>query len=738
MENQFLKRLELQGFKSFAFKTILEFSHPIVAIVGPNGSGKSNIVDAFRWVLGEREAKELRGEKLENLIFAGTAKKPPAAFARVSLTVNNNFSLKDRGAEIVLTRKIDRSGFSQFFLNNNEVRLKDILLILAKAKLGTRGLTIISQGESDIFVRAKPSERKEMIEEILGLKEFRLKKIQAERQLNLSQINLEKARLSLEELMPHLRFLKKQKKRWEKRQEIEEELKTLENQFFAFSQFQIKKSLKEIEKPLQELEIESAKKNAEIQSRRSRLEHLKNENQKNLFEKTRLEINELLERRSFLEKKLAKMEAQKEMEKIKSEEAYKISINASLIKDLINDFKEMLQWHNLEKIKNALSEWLKKLEKISLSFNLKEKTQNQTPNDFFLKDYEKMKKELNQLEEELKKKKIEEEKIIAEERKANEEFRNLMEEIEEKKNEFQKIENEKQKLIFEKEKLNLQLKELKHQFETLNRSPEEFEKLKWDKENTVFNSEEVEKRLFKLRAEIAAIGEIDAELIKEAQESETRYESLTSQIADLEKASKDLKTMIKDLEKKISSEFEESFRLINEKFNQYFQMMFNGGRARLKLIKEKKEEATLLEINNSLTQKPIEKISEEQEMKDLNSGIEIELSLPKHKNFNLEALSGGERSLLSIVALFALINISPPPFLILDEIDANLDEVNAQRFSQLIKEFSKKTQFVLITHNRQTMEAAGILYGVTLDKETGSKILSLKLKEAEAVGKNDY
>ena len=177
METNFLKRLELQGFKSFAQKTTLEFSHPIIAIVGPNGSGKSNIVDAFRWILGEREAKQLRGDRLESLIFAGTSKKPPAGLARVSFYFSNRNNLfKEGGSEITLTRKIDRSGFSQFFLNNSEVRLKDILLILARAKLGTRGLTIIGQGESDIFIKSGPQERKEMIEEILGLKEFCLKK----------------------------------------------------------------------------------------------------------------------------------------------------------------------------------------------------------------------------------------------------------------------------------------------------------------------------------------------------------------------------------------------------------------------------------------------------------------------------------------------------------------------------------------------------------------------------------
>ncbi len=152
----FLKRLELYGFKSFANKTVLEFPAKITAIVGPNGSGKSNIVDAFRWVLGEREAKQLRGEKLENLIFAGTPKKSPMNLAKVSLCFSNldNSSFSFESSEVVLTRKVDRSGVSNFFLNNKEIRLKDLLTFLARARISTRGMIIIGQGEGDFFVKS--------------------------------------------------------------------------------------------------------------------------------------------------------------------------------------------------------------------------------------------------------------------------------------------------------------------------------------------------------------------------------------------------------------------------------------------------------------------------------------------------------------------------------------------------------------------------------------------------------
>ena len=229
-----LKRLELNGFKSFAQKTVLEFPTGITAIVGPNGSGKSNVIDAIRWLLGEREAKNLRGAKAEDLIFAGTPKKPRLGQAQASLHFENEKNVFPvEFAEISVSRQVDRDGSNKFFLNKSEIRLKDLIDFFAKARLGTKGLVVISQGNSDVFVRASPSGRREMIEEMLGLREYQLKKISAERRLKNTEINLEKVDALMKEILPHLRSLKRQTSRWEKRGTLAEELRDLENQFFG-------------------------------------------------------------------------------------------------------------------------------------------------------------------------------------------------------------------------------------------------------------------------------------------------------------------------------------------------------------------------------------------------------------------------------------------------------------------------------------------------------------------------
>ncbi|MDD4761812.1 MAG: AAA family ATPase, partial [Candidatus Pacebacteria bacterium] len=199
----FLRRLELNGFKSFAGKTVLDFPRGVTAIVGPNGSGKSNVIDAIRWLLGERDAKNLRGGKVEDLIFAGTSGKAKAGMATAAIFFDNSSKFFPVDfEEVEIKRQVERDGNSNYFLNKSEVRLKDLVELLSKSRMGTKGLIIIGQGNSDLFIKASPSLRREMVEEMLGLREFRLKKQEAERKLKATEFNMEKAGALLLEIVP--------------------------------------------------------------------------------------------------------------------------------------------------------------------------------------------------------------------------------------------------------------------------------------------------------------------------------------------------------------------------------------------------------------------------------------------------------------------------------------------------------------------------------------------------------
>lgn len=232
----------------------------------------------------------------------------------------------------------------------------------------------------------------------------------------------------------------------------------------------------------------------------------------------------------------------------------------------------------------------------------------------------------------------------------------------------------------------------------------------------------------RLRGELAAIGEIDPKLVEEAEESEKRYEFLRRELDDLHKAAADLRNLIRELDNKIHDDFKNAFRSVNDEFNNFFRLMFGGGRAHLKLTYY--ETPTLKESEEITEEVGEAEVEPEKKKEERRFGIEVELNLPRKKITSLDMLSGGEKSLVSIAALFALISVSPPPFLVLDEIDAPLDEENARRFAELVKEFSKKTQFIIVTHNRATMEAADVLYGITMGEDGISKVLSLKLDSA--------
>ena len=178
----YLKALEIQGFKSFADKTRLTFEKDITAIVGPNGSGKSNISDAIMWVMGEQRSKALRGAKMEDVIFGGTEKRSALGYAQVSLIIDNSAHIfESDSSEIMLTRRYYRSGDSEYYINKEAVRLKDINNLLMDTGLGRDGYSIIGQGRIADIISSKSSDRREVFEEAAGISRFRYRKEEAER-----------------------------------------------------------------------------------------------------------------------------------------------------------------------------------------------------------------------------------------------------------------------------------------------------------------------------------------------------------------------------------------------------------------------------------------------------------------------------------------------------------------------------------------------------------------------------
>ena len=734
----YLDSLELFNFKSFAKKTKICFDKNITLIVGPNGSGKSNIIDALVWVLGEREAKSLRLQKSGDIIFSAKEEKDKFNLAWVAA----NF-VDSQGGGFQLKRKITKEGNSTFYLNNKQVALKDVLEFLAKKRISVKGTNIIRQGEANKILQVDDFRRKLMVEDILGVKVFQLKKHQAELKLRTSENNLSQAKNLLEEILPLRRSLKWQISRYQKREEIEKKLKENElTYFFLKYSFllgrkdvdlsQEKKKIEEEIKSLEE-EVSFCQKNKE----KSQEKEEKIQEKFSLLQKKRnslnQEKNELLRKIGRLEGIIESQEKQ-EKEELTSEE---IKIEKSKIKNFFSFLKEKIS--SLKEIKEVslinlkINEILSQIEKIKseLFFNQERE-----------KDKEAKKEEL------IKERKILQKKIDLfnqEEENLNQEISQIEREIEESRREnqswWQKITDLKEKLFLKRKKIDeliFQEKSFHYQkesfLEELKESGWQFEEFEVKFKNWQKNYQEkgidldkgkidsLKREILKLRSQLASIGQFDESIIKQGKEVEERYQFLKKQIEDLEKTKEDLKLLIRDLTKEIDYLFSEGIKRINQELKEIFKATFPHSFIKLNLVKLKKEvdfekEATLAnrsDENSSLEEETVE-------------GLRIQLNW-KGKNINnLDILSGGEKTLLAIVILMAIAKSFSPPFIVLDEVDATLDDENSEAVANIFIDLAKRSQLIIISHNQNIIKTANVLYGVAMDSSHSSKIISYKL-----------
>ena len=537
----------------------------------------------------------------------------------------------------------------------------------------------------------------------------------------------------IEEVIPRLRILKRQVGKWEKRAEIAKELKELEDAYFSFKIGKILKAKRDLEPRSRQLSNLIGQKTDELKILEINVKKLEEKSEHRNLNEIKIEKNGLLSKNLELQKQLSRLEAKLEIlgEDFGADDSFAKEEILNLVKSIKNSLEESLKLGEFGEIAKAIENLIKKIAEF---LNQPKVRKNQELGDLG-KSKDELIKEAGVIESKIKKLEAEESEITVKLEEFNKNFHKAFEELENKKEEIRKLNSEKQTTVFEAEKLDIQLGDLESQLTAINRTLKEFSLAQDSVENQRNSGDltEMERRMLKFRAELASIGEIDESLVKEAEETNKHYNFLSNQMADLEAAGKDLKDLIKELKRKIHDEFNKAFHSINESFNKFFRLMFEGGHAKLKI--KKYELISQLTDKNNDENENIEgeknkesEGDEEKEEQEEKSGVEIELSLPKKKITSLEMLSGGEKSLISIAALFALISVSPPPFLVLDEIDAALDEKNSRRFSNLIKEFAHKTQFIIVTHNRALMEVADVLYGVTMNEDGTSKLLSLKLE----------
>src|SRR3990167_1730228 len=519
-----LKRLELQGLKSFADKTVLDLNHNITAIVGPNGSGKSNITDGIRWLLGERDARNLRGAKGEDLIFAGTEKRPRMGLAQATLYFDNSsgfFPVDFK--EVSISRKISRDGMSQFFINNSEVRLKDLIDFLARVRLGARGLTVINQGQSDTFISASPTDRREMIEEMLGLREYQLKKADAERKLKNTSFNLEKVHAMIEELKPHLRLLRRQSTRYESREKISEELFALEDAVYGARLARLKNESIRLEKEEKGVNEKINKEEPEFKKIEEQFEKIgKSEPEATeRLKSIQKEKQEIHSKKSELGRELGRLEARLEFQ---SAESLNDSVDIkSALREIKNITKELLEENDIETLRGKAK---RVLEIIDGMFKRSEE-ENDKPS--IKEAHKKLSEDLKEFELKLEKLNKEEGEYQKTLEGFNKTFRDAYEKVESARKRHEELTTSKNKISLERERVNLRLEALKEELGQIGRS----------------------------------VASLEASIAKN-----------NISVEDLEKAISDLTLLIKELEEKITTEFNSAMKAINEEFGKLIGVMF--------------------------------------------------------------------------------------------------------------------------------------------------------------------
>jgi chromosome segregation protein len=769
----YLKRLEISGFKSFAAKSVLDFAlaqngkRIITAIVGPNGSGKSNIADAVRWAIGEQSMKTLRGKKAEDIIFNGSGKKARLGSAHVTLIFDNSDKkLPIEFDEVTVTRKIFRSGDSEFQINGSRVRLQDIVDLLAKAGIGKESYSIINQGMADAVLNASPLERRTLIEEAAGVKHFQIKKERAERKLELTIENLDKVQGIIEEIKPHLRMLKRQAEKAKQSEGVFTDLKDKQKQLFSFLWHNFQSERERLDKVKSEIGIKVMHIQRETDRLSDQIQKEAKSNQENKELKAlEQERNEKRNKLNQLERELivtegrieVESEKQKNMEILSALQKRSIPVDLQYVRAGLDEIREE-QEKLIKKIESAESlsdlQDIKEFARVIQQrlYDLKSdiekgKVEKNTPDgekiardakaesDIIIKLREKLsdiRKNIESQENEAKNIDAKINQFLEADRKKRHEFFEMERQMRLKQDELGKLKDQFNESKIELAKVEVREEDLRAEIhQELRLKPEDL-----GAKQNVEDRDKLEKEINHLKLTMEKIGGIDPMVMDEYEETRKRFDFLTKESDDLKDAIAKLKEVIKEMEQKVDAKFHATFDEIEKEFTKYFRIIFGGGNASLKKVEIKKRsykngdtEAENAENNDDL------EMEMPQEKEKIETGIEIFACPPGKKITSLSMLSGGERSLTSLALLFAIISHNPPPFAVLDEVEAALDEANSRRFGRIISELSSNTQFVIITHNRETMRNASLLYGVTMTEDGISKLLSVNMDQIGQGGK---
>ncbi len=731
----YLRSIELVGFKSFGKKTRLEFGSLITSVVGPNGSGKSNVAEAFRFVLGEQSMKSMRSKKGEDLIWGGSPALPRQNRAAVTVTFDNSKRLLDIDfPEVTIERVVHRDGQNEYLLNGSQVRLKDVIRLLAGANIGGSGYQIISQGQADHILNASPRERREMVEDALGLKLYQHKKAESERKLEETGVNIDKTKSLRRELGPHLNFLRHQVEKIEKAREMKDELSvrlseylTRENAWITQEQARLSQDFHALEEEVRG--FETALRDVRVAKGKGG-----NDERDAIF--GRLDVAQRIlgdarRKREEIVRELGRAEGALEATAITVEHVVPAPHVREFMREVTDALNEAEQGQDFAAIRTLITQLRSRIKAFVDGLSGAAPVTNEEARQQVVR----LTEQLTRAEQEEKRLSGEVDALRSELTRVREvSFAAEREEVEvdaklrERQSKLLMLRSEREQIQSLRQRFEEEVREgitlIGSQMQGWDRQEIPEGALSEDRREQEKRRREVER--LKIKIEEAGVGGGDA-IVREFAQTKERDEFLARELIDLERSSESLKAIIAELDVMIDARFKEGLTQINAVLGGFFAKLFGGGEAKLRV-----EEPRRMRKRDDETLEDEEEIPEEDE---LYAGLSISVSLPRKKIRGLEVLSGGERALTSIALIFSMTQVNPPPFLILDETDAALDEANSKRYADMIEELGKKSQLIVITHNRATMAAAGELYGVTMDSSGVSKVLAVKLEEATRVAK---
>jgi chromosome segregation ATPase len=748
------------------------FSPGVSVIVGPNGCGKSNITDAVLWALGEQSPLAVRGQSMHDMIFAGGTGQSRRRFAEVEVVIDSGDNFHGNGggdgtpfSEISIKRRLDRAGEGEYRLNGARCRLADVLEILSDANLGGEMHSVISQGKVEEVVHSRPRERRLLVEEAAGLGKHRKRRRRAQLKLDRTRDNLDRALDVEREARSHLRPLKRQASAAETHARLERE------------GLELRGSLVADELRAHEAELASTRRGAEgARARRDEIERRLTEVNRR---RTQLEegFAERDRERTALWGRLTALRGTHERLSVRAEalagRASELQAGLRRRREALGDLAREVAGEEgteddpmqteLGRIEHALGGATRALlraragegeldhelarirdgaERAARASARAERLLGKSRQDSLERRVSSDEELLPRLRgaaeavavardavgeriSVLEGRMLEDEGAgdVTEELRAcsrdeyaiQTELRTAAEAVTEAQVKVAHLEERRDEVLAEVRRIGATLgTELGPDAEPVG-----------DEARA-----EIEGKLERLARRREQLGPVNPLAEREYEEAQARVEELEHHREDLETALAELEKVIRETDRRIQADFEETFEATARNFEELSEHLFPGGRGRLRLVDMPGPKPVLggAEVaksseENGEGERPAEEPEDQQ-------GVEIEVTPSGKATRRLSLLSGGEKSLVALAFLFAVFLARPSPFYILDEVEAALDDANIDRFLQLVRRFADRAQFVIVTHQKRTMDAADVLYGVSMGDGGVTKVISRRLPRA--------